>query len=67
MEDLSEKNKQNNYETIKDINVNKKNNKKLKQNLNNNEEDSQKNLKEYFLNITKGENNYDGDNDSDSD
>ena len=33
----------------------------------NNEEDSQKNLKEYFLNITKGENNYDGDNDSDSD
>ena len=79
MEDLSEKNKKNKYnyemsdynnkrekfENIKDINLIQKKKKKLKDKNEYNKE-SPNFLKENSLNITKGENNYDGDYDSDS-
>ena len=59
-----EKDQSNYYEAIKDISLNFKNKKKLKEKKNDSEESS-KNLKDYFNNMTKGDNNYDGDYDSD--
>ena len=83
MEDLSEKSRKNKYnyemsdynnyskeskkyENIKDINLIQKKNKKLNKKKDYNK-DSPKFLKESFLNVTKGDKNYDGDyDDSDS-
>ena len=55
----SERNEQNNYEKINEINIIKKKKKNYKK-------EPPKHLKENFLNLTKGDHNYDGDYDSNS-